>query len=192
MTTDLIRERYDAVPYRHGAVPDSHPARIGAIARLLGIPAAPPDRCRVLELGCGEGMNLLPLAERFPKSEFVGVDFSAKQIAVAEAAREACGIGNARFVCADLRAWKPDGGAFDYVIAHGVYSWVPAEVRDRLLALCAGALSPNGVAYVSYNTLPGWSLPGGVRKILLSEIGAAASPDAQMARAAQVLDSLAE
>ena len=66
MSADAIRERYDAVPYRHGAVPDSHPARIGAIARLLGIQAAPPDRCRVLELGCGEGMNLLPLAERFP------------------------------------------------------------------------------------------------------------------------------
>jgi len=192
VSDDAIRERYDAVPYRHGAVSDSHPARIGAIARLLGINAAPPDRCRVLELGCGEGMNLLPLAERFPKSEFVGVDFSAKQIAVAEAARAACAIGNARFVCSDLRTWKPEGATFDYIIAHGVYSWVSADVRERLLGICAGALSPNGVAYVSYNTLPGWALPGGVRKILLSEIDTLASPDAQMARATQVLDSLAE
>ncbi len=190
--TDVIRERYDAVPYRHGAVSDSHPARIGAIARLFGIPAAPPDRCRVLELGCGEGMNLLPLAERFPKSEFTGVDFSAKQIATAEFARAACGIGNARFTCADLRSWKPEGGAFDYIIAHGVYSWVPVDVRERLLALCSEALSPNGIAYVSYNTLPGWGLPGGVRKFLLSEIGSHAPPDAQMSRATQVLDSLAE
>jgi SAM-dependent methyltransferase len=192
VNADTIRERYDAVPYRHGAVSDSHPARIGAIARLLGIFAAPPDHCRVLELGCGEGMNLLPLAERFPKSEFVGVDFSAKQIAVAEAARAACGIENSRFIGTDLRTWKPEDGVFDYIIAHGVYSWVPAEVRERLLALCAEALAPNGVAYVSYNTLPGWALPGGVREFLLSEIGALASPDAQMARAAQVLDSLAE
>lgn len=191
MSADAIRDRYDAVPYRHGAVSDSHTARVGAIARLLGINAAPPDHCRVLELGCGEGMNLLPLAERFPKSEFVGVDFSAKQIAVAGAVRAACGIGNARFVCADLREWKPEG-AFDYIIAHGVYSWVPAEVRDRLLALCSGALSPNGVAYVSYNTLPGWAFPGGVRKILLQEVSAITSPAAQMARAVQVLDSLAE
>ena len=190
MSFDVIRERYDAVPYRHGAVSDSHPARIGAIARLLGISAAPPDHCRVLELGCGEGMNLLPFAERFPKSEFVGVDFSAKQIATAEAARAACGIGNARFACADLREWKPEG-AFDYIIAHGVYSWVPADVRDRLLVLCTEALSPNGVAYVSYNTLPGWGLPGGVRKFLLSEIGAHAAPDAQMTCATSVLDALA-
>lgn len=192
MSDDAIRERYDAVPYRHGAVPDSHPARTGAVARLLGIAAAPPDCCRVLELGCGEGMNLLPLAERFPKSQFTGVDFSAKQIATAESARAACGIGNARFICADLRMWKPAAGEFDYIIAHGVYSWVPVEVRERMLALCSELLAPNGVAYVSYNTLPGWALPGGVRKILLSEIGAHSSPDAQMARAAQVLDALAQ
>ncbi len=191
MSVDVIRERYDAVPYRHGAVPDSHPARVGAIARLLGINAAPPDHCRVLELGCGEGMNLLPLAERFPMSGFVGVDFSAKQIATAESARAVCGIGNARLVSADLRSWKPEG-AFDYIIAHGVYSWVPSEVRERLLALCAECLAPNGVAYVSYNTLPGWGLPGGVRQFLLSEIGPLKSPDAQMSHAERVLDALAQ
>ena len=192
MSTDPIRERYDAVPYRHGAISDSHPARIGFIARLFGIHAAPPDRCRVLELGCGEGMNLLPLAERFPGSDFVGVDFSKLQIGVAETAGAACGIRNARFVCADLRTWKHEGGAFDFVIAHGVYSWVPAEVRERLLAICAEVLSPNGVAYVSYNTLPGWGLPGGVRKFLLSETTRHDAPEAQISHAGRVLDSVAE
>lgn len=191
MTPDPIRERYDAVPYRHGAVADSHPARIGAIARLMGIAAAEPDRCRVLELGCGEGMNLLPLAERLPHSEFTGVDFSPKQIAVAESARAACGIANARFECADLRTWKPDGPSFDYVIAHGVYSWVPAEVRERLLSLCAAVLAPSGVAYVSYNTMPGWGLPAGVRQFLLGEIAAESSPRAQMERADRVLAAMA-
>jgi SAM-dependent methyltransferase len=192
MSSDVIRERYEAVPYRHGAVPDSHPARIGAIARLLGISAAPPDRCRVLELGCGEGMNLLPLAERFPDSRFVGVDFSANQIATAESARAACGIGNARFENADLRAWKPQPGAFDYIIAHGVYSWVPADVRDRLLAICNEALSPDGVAYVSYNTLPGWGLPGGVRQFLLGEIATHPTPGEQMSHTGRVLEAVAQ
>jgi trans-aconitate methyltransferase len=192
MSTDAIRERYDAVPYRHGAVPDSHPARVGAIARLLGISAAPPDRCRVLELGCGEGMNLLPLAERFPKAEFIGVDFSARQIKTAETARAACGIPNARFICTDLREWRPETGIADYIIANGVYSWVPADVRDRLLAICAEALSPNGVAYVSYNTLPGWGLPGGVRQFLLGEIASKSGAEAQMAHAGHVLDAMAQ
>ena len=131
---DPLRARYDAIPYRHGAIPLSHPARVGAIARLLGMNAAAPDRCRVLELGCAEGMNLLPLAERLPRAEFVGVDLSANQIATAEASRAACGIGNARFIHADLREFEPEAGAFDFVIAHGVYSWVPDEVKERLLA----------------------------------------------------------
>jgi len=114
--TDLLSARYDAIPYRHGAIPLSHPARIGAIAHLLGLNAAAPDRCRVLEIGCAEGMNLLPLAERLPHAQFTGVDVSAKQIATAEAARSACAIGNARLVCADLREFEPEPGAFDYVI----------------------------------------------------------------------------
>ena len=184
---DPLRARYDAIPYRHGAVPESHPARTGAIARLLGADAAPPDGCRVLELGCGEGMNLLPLAERFPLSQFIGVDFSATQIATAEAARAAAGLANARFVCADLREFEPEAGAFDYVIAHGVYSWVTDEVKDRLLALIARALAPAGVGYVSYNTQPGGGIVGGLRATLLASLGPA--PDA--ARAGEMLRALA-
>ena len=184
---DPLRARYDAIPYRHGAVPESHPARTGAIARLLGAAAAPPDGCRVLELGCGEGMNLLPLAERFPRSHFTGVDFSAAQHATAEAARAAAGLANTRLVCADLREFEPEAGAFDYVIAHGVYSWVTDEVKDRLLALMALALAPTGVGYVSYSTQPGGGLAGGLRSTLLASLGSAPDPT----RATEMLRALA-
>ena len=184
---DPLRARYDAIPYRHGAVPESHPARTGAIARLLGAGAAPPDGCRVLELGCGEGMNLLPLAERFPLSQFIGVDFSATQIATAEAARAAAGIANARLVCADLREFEPEAGAFDYVIAHGVYSWVTDGVKDRLLAVIGRALAPAGVGYVSYNTQPVGGIVSGLRATLLASLGPA--PDAE--RAGELLRALA-
>ena len=190
--TNPLSARYDAIPYRHGAIPHSHLARLGVIARLLGMNAAAPDRCRVLELGCAEGMNLLPLAERLPHAQFTGVDVSAKQIATAEAARAACGIGNARFVCADLREFEPAAGAFDYVIAHGVYSWVPDEVKDRLLAICALALAPDGVAYVSYNVLPGWGLLDGMRKFLLAETARETSPQAQLDHAGRILGVLAQ
>ncbi len=188
--TDPLRERYDAIPYRHGPIPETHPARLAVIARLLGVPAAPPDRCRVLELGCGEGMNLLPLAERFPHSEFVGVDFSASQIAVGEAARAACGLQNVRFVCADLREFEPESGAFDYVIAHGVYSWVSPEVADRLLSVASAALATDGIAYLSYNTLPGWGLLLGLRAFLLGEMRRCDSPQAQLEHARVVLATL--
>lgn len=173
---EVLASSFDALPYRHGAIPATHPARLGVIARLLGRSAAPPDRCRVLELGCGEGMNLLPLAERFPDSEFVGVDFSAEQIRVGEEARRAAGIGNARLICADLRKFEPEAGAFDYVIAHGVYSWVSDDVKDRVLQLCTRALALEGIAYVSYNVHPGWGLLGSLRTIVRAELAQAPDP----------------
>jgi SAM-dependent methyltransferase len=189
---DSLAARYNATPYRHGAIQHSHPARMGAIGRLHGLNCAPPDRCRVLELGCAEGANLLPLAERFPDSQFLGVDFSQVAIATAEATRDACGLGNARFECADLRAFEPEPGGYDYVIAHGVYSWVPDDVKERLLATCLRALAPGGVAYISYNTLPGWGLPGGLRAFLLEEIEQAPDATAKIERARRVLASLEE
>jgi SAM-dependent methyltransferase len=184
--TDELAARYDAVPYRHGAIPDTHPARLGAIARLHGLPAAAPERCRVLELGCGEGMNLLPLAERFPGSEFVGVDFSATAITHGEAARSACSLGNAQLLAADLRTWEPEPESFDYIIAHGLYSWVPDEVKERVLSLCRRALRPHGLAYISYNTLPGWGLPGALRGFLLEQTASptgSAQTEVEQARA---------
>ena len=152
--TDPLLESYEIRPYRHGAVPYTHPARIAAIARLLGHRRMPVETARVLELGCGEGMNLLPLAERFPEGRFVGVDFSPRQIATAESARSAAGLDNATLICHDLREYEPEAEQFDYVIAHGVYSWVPDEVKERLLQVCRAALVPGGIAYISYNVHP--------------------------------------
>jgi SAM-dependent methyltransferase len=178
----VVPSSFDALPYRHGAIPATHPGRVGAIARLLGRNSAPPDHCRVLELGCGEGMNLLPLAERFPDSHFTGVDFSAGQIRVGEEACIAAGLKNARLVCADLREFEPVAGGFDYVIAHGVYSWVADDVKERLLALCARALAPDGVAYISYNVHPGWGLLGSLRAIIRAELAAVPDPQAHARR----------
>jgi SAM-dependent methyltransferase len=187
---DSLRASYDAVPYRHGAVPDSHPARLGAIARLHGVAAAAPEQCRVLELGCAEGMNLLPLAERFPQAQFTGVDFSPGQIATAEKARVSCGVENVRFICADVKNFE--NLPVDYLIAHGVYSWVGDDVKDSILALCAKSLVPGGVAYISYNTLPGWSLLSGLREVLLGEISREAEAAAQIAHAQRVLAVLGQ
>jgi SAM-dependent methyltransferase len=187
--SDSHRARYDALPYRHGSIPICSPARTGAIARMLGVAAAPPDRCRVLEIGCAEGMNLLPLAERFPKSHFTGIDFSPVQIANANRAREACGIENARLLCADLRTFEPEAGSFDYVIAHGIYSWVEADVQERLLAACTRCLAPAGVAYISYNTQPGWAAMEGLRKILFSMIDRSANFDGQAEEARMILNA---
>jgi SAM-dependent methyltransferase len=165
---------------------------MGAIGRLHGLPTAAPDRCRVLELGCADGMNLLPLAERFPRSQFVGVDFAPAHIAAAEEARAACGLANVRLVCADLREFEPEPEGFDYVIAHGVYSWVGDDVKERLLANCARALAPGGMAYVSYNTLPVWGFLHGLREFLLTETEREREPRQQIERARRVMTALNE
>jgi SAM-dependent methyltransferase len=187
---DPLSATFDTLPYRHGALPKTAPARLGAIGRLHGIATAGPEGARVLELGCGEGMNLLPIAERFPGATCVGVDFSPAQIAVAEAARAACGLDNAQFICADLRDYEPPAERFDYIIAHGVYSWVPDEVKERLLALCARACAPHGLVYLSYNTQPGFAPVTGLREVLLACIAHLTDPRARAAEVERLLPAL--
>src|ERR1700712_5467051 len=146
---------YDAVLYPARAFVQTHPDRLATLATLFGLSPAPPGDCRVLELGCGAGGNLLPMAAGLPGSTFVGIDTSRRAIERARAQTDSLGVGNVAFAEVSIEDYEPPAGGVDYVIAHGVYSWVPEHVRERLLALCAAALSPHGVAYVSYNALPG-------------------------------------
>jgi SAM-dependent methyltransferase len=128
------------------------------MGKLFGLDTPDVERCRVLELGCGDGGNLIPAAFSLPGAQFVGVDLSSVAVARVREAIHELGLKNVEAKQADLCALSTDLGTFDYVIAHGVYSWVPPQVRDRLLALCGELLSPRGVAYVSYNAYPGCRL----------------------------------
>lgn len=149
---------YDVLEYPSHVHPQAHPSRLAAIARLHGINAASPRDCHLLEVGCGDGLQLLTLAMAYPQSRFVGVDLSQAAIARGEATRRTLGLDNLRLVAADLMEWDPGPDPYDYITAHGFFSWVPDIVRDRLLALCRQALAPTGIAYVSYNALPGCHL----------------------------------
>jgi SAM-dependent methyltransferase len=136
----------------------------------------------MLEIGCGDACNLVPLAFEYPEGRFTGVDRAALPLAQGRDMAAKLGLANLELYDADLRDWKPDG-EFDYIIAHGFYSWVPVEIRDRLLELCAAALSPGGVAYVSYNTLPGGHLRRYVWDLLKFHTRRAASPRIRIERA---------
>lgn len=146
---------YDVLEYPSHVHPQMHPSRLAAIARLHGIAAASPADCRLLEVGCGDGLQLVALAMAYPHSHFVGVDMSHVAVARGEALRTRLGLDNLQLVAADLLAWNPGALPYDYIVAHGFYSWVPESVRERLLALCNEALAPTGIAYASYNALPG-------------------------------------
>jgi methyltransferase-like protein len=124
------------------------------VATLFGMTPAPVTGCRTIELGCGDGSNLIPMAYHLPGSRFTGIDLAAEPIAAGQEMAAALGLSNLRLEAADLMDLG-DIGEFDYVIAHGVYSWVPAPVRERLLAIATACLAPQGVAFISYNTFPG-------------------------------------
>ena len=146
---------YDEVPYPSAALAQTHPEHLATIATLLGLAPAPIVRCRVLELGCGDGANLIPMAFALPQSEFFGIDLAAKPIAEGQDAVRALGLKNLRLERVNLLDLPAAWGTFDYIIAHGLYAWVPRLVQDKLLAVCHDHLAPQGVAYVSYNTYPG-------------------------------------
>ncbi|MGO9968646.1 MAG: methyltransferase regulatory domain-containing protein [Bryobacteraceae bacterium] len=151
----MAENTYDSIPYPTFPRLATHPDRMAAVALLFGMEPAPVDRCRVLEIGCGNAGNLLPMAYALPRSRFLGIDLAEDPIAHARADIRALGLENIEVAARDLRALGPEVGEFDYIIAHGVYSWVPEDVRGRLLALCRQRLAPSGVALVSYNLYPG-------------------------------------
>jgi methyltransferase-like protein/ubiquinone/menaquinone biosynthesis C-methylase UbiE len=129
---------------------------MATLANLLGMNPVSPAKCRYLELGCGEGDNLIGFAFHLPESKFLGVDLSAKHVAVANQAVAELGLKNITFVQLDVMDLsREEFGEFDYIAAHGLFSWVPDIVREKVLAIYSEMLAPNGVGYLSYNTLPG-------------------------------------
>lgn len=184
---DNVRRDYDAFAYGGGAVRQSHPARLAAVARLHGVATVDIRRAHVLELGCSHGGNLLPLAEQFPEASFVGIDFTLTEIEKAQRLAEDVGLTNISFIQADIREYEPEPGAFDYIIAHGLFSWVPDDAKAALLSLCSKALSPQGIAYISYNTYPGWKKRETMRDLLLMQTSGATTPREKLDSAGKTL-----
>lgn len=181
---------YDLFPYPSVAVAQTHPNRIGAIAALCGIAAARPERARVLELGCASGGNLIPMASQFPEAQFVGVDLSVQQVATGTSTISALGLTNITLHAMSIEAIQPDFGCFDYILCHGVYSWVPPAIQEKILAVCRENLAPHGVAYVSYNVYPGWHMRGAIRDMMLHHVRTTTEPRARVAQARALLDFL--
>jgi trans-aconitate methyltransferase len=139
-------------------------------------------------LGCGDGSNLLPAAFYHPDSTFIGIDSSSVGIDRAREGASRLGLQNIRFVLGDVRGLQPSTTArSDYIVAHGLYSWVPDDARDAILAFCRHNLSPHGLAYVSYNANPGWAVRQVVRDALLrSSLVRQAADEDKAARAIEV------
>lgn len=159
-------DSYNEIPYPGGAFRASHPSHLAMVSRLLGIEAARPTKCRVLELGCSMGANLIPMAHGLPESEFLGIDFAQVQVDEGMKLISELGLTNIQLRHESILDFDAHGETYDYVICHGVYSWVSHEVQNKILEIGANCLSENGVMYVSYNTYPGWHFRGLIRDMM--------------------------
>jgi SAM-dependent methyltransferase len=186
---------YDAVRYSNNPYAQTHPERLATVAILHGLTPPDPFAARVLEIGCGAGGNLMAMAAATPGIRALGVDLAAGPIAEGQAAIAEIGLGNIELRQGDLRDLA-DGslGEFDYIVAHGVYSWIPEDARDALLATIRASLATHGVAYVSFN-----ANPGGYFRRMLRDVGLwhsrtldPSDPTARAAKAQELYKFLAE
>ena len=183
---------YDAVRYPSAVYAQTHPDRLATAGLLFGLRPAPVTRARVLELGCGEGTNLIAMAVSLPESRFYGFDLAAEPIRAGRRLVEALGLNNLQLDRVDLMDLPKDLGEFDYIIAHGLYSWVPEPVREKLLSLCNGHLAAQGVAYISYNAYPGNHLRDLSRGMLRFHLQQFSEPQEKVRQARTLLKFLAE
>ncbi len=182
---------YDRAPYPRLSHYFCQPARAATLAHVWGLTPPSVEHCRVLEVGCASGGNLIPLAVAFPESDFVGVDSSGRQVHDGREDIARLGLKNVALHPMSLEAIDAAFGQFDYILAHGLYSWVPGPVRDRLMAICSENLTPQGVAYISYNTYPGWHSMEALRRMMLYYVRQATEPAERAAKALALLDFLA-
>lgn len=187
--TNSTQTSYEELPYIGQAFAFTHPDHLATVSTFMGLDPPHPDKCRVLEIGCGDGRNLIPMAESLPDATVVGIDLAKSHTDEANRLAVEVGLSNVRFLQMDLMDLPQDFGIFDYIICHGVYSWVPPQVQDRILQLCKDHLSDNGIAFVSFNTLPGWHTRRVIRDMTKLHADAVDTPAQKMRVARQYLEA---
>ncbi len=163
----MEKTSYDDIPYNCVPASRLQPDRLASVATLFGMTPPPVRTCRVLELGCANGSNVIAMGYALPQAQCTGIDLSARQIEQGEALLSLANLPNVTLKQMNIMDIDAGFGQFDYIIAHGIYSWVPEAVQDKLLAICKQNLAPDGVAYVSFNTRPGWNMRSTIRDMML-------------------------
>ncbi len=187
-----IEADYDAFAYESHAFPHTHPSKMAAIAKLFGVDAVPVERARILELGCASGGNIAPLAVAYPKAQVVGFDLSREQIADGKRAIADLKLQNLTLEQGNILSLPEGLGEFDYIVCHGVFSWVPKAVQQGIFDVLRNHLSPNGVGFISYNVFPGWHFRGSLRQMMLIHCARFDTPQKKVAEARNLVNLLAE
>lgn len=188
-TDPAVRNLYENRRYPAMSHPLSDPAVTTIAARLGGLETAHPASARILEIGCSSGHNLLPLALRWPAADFTGIDLSSAAVATATELAAEADLPNIRFCATDLRAFDPGPEPFDFIIAHGFFSWVPDEVKLALLEFCPRHLAPHGIATISFNLSDGWAIRRPVVDLARKLTAPGAAPEPALALIRSTLDT---
>lgn len=165
--TNLASESYDNLVYPSKPFPYTSINMLAAQARIWGLEPVPIRGAKVLELGSSFGGNIISQALYFPESQFVGIDLSETQIKEGQKIIATMGLTNIRLEEANIMDIDKSFGSFDYIIVHGIWSWVPDVVKEKILTICSQNLTEQGIAYVSYNTYPGWKRLDQIRDMML-------------------------
>jgi methyltransferase-like protein/cyclopropane fatty-acyl-phospholipid synthase-like methyltransferase len=186
-----IANPYNIIAYPGHPYVQTHPDRLATLAFLHGMKPTPVERCRVLELGCGDGANLIPMALQLLGSDFLGIDLASLPIRKGRQQIFDLGLANIRLEEADLMDFPSASGPFDYIIAHGLYSWVSPAVQKKIMEIVQTCLTPQGVAYISYNTLPGGHFRLMLREMMQYHVRKLTSPEKQVSQGASLIKLIA-
>jgi methyltransferase-like protein/protein-L-isoaspartate O-methyltransferase len=165
--TQSIKEAYEEIPYPSYIHSQTHPDRLATMAKLFGMNPTPIEKCRVLELGCADGLGLMAFAYDLPDSEFVGIDLAANHIEQGNQTIKELGLNNIKLYEMDLMNFDDSFGKFDYIIAHGLIAWVPGFVKEKIFQISSNNLTENGIVYLSYNSYPGCHIRQMLRGMML-------------------------
>ena len=166
-TDDMQQTIYKELGYKSYPFPFTTPAYLEAYGTLVGLNTPTAKTARVLELGATYGGNIISQAVHNPEATFVGIELSQDQVEKGNKIISDAKLDNVSLVQGDILNFDETLGTFDYIIAHGFYSWISDEMKDKLLDIISNHLADNGIAYVSYNTYPGWHTMEEVRQLML-------------------------
>ena len=161
----------------------THPSNLAASALSAGHEPPPLERARILEVGCALGGNLTPIAASLPYATLIGVDPFAEQIEQARLRATQAGVSNVTYLPIGVEELEHVEGEFDYIICHGVFSWVPENVRAHILKISRERLTPNGIGYISYNAYPAWKQHEMLRDMMRFHAFRMDTPKEQIAQA---------
>jgi methyltransferase-like protein/ubiquinone/menaquinone biosynthesis C-methylase UbiE len=190
--TSPVANDYDKVPYESFPYANTDPEQLYTVGKLFSMTPVNPKGCNVLELGCASGGNLIPMAIKYPDSKFVGIDYSKVQIEAGKKQIQELGLKNILLKEMSITDITEKLGQFDYIIAHGILSWVPKDVQDKIFEVSSKNLTKNGIAYISYNTFPGWNLIKSIREMMLYHTSRFESPSEKAVEARRLLNFIKE